>query len=239
MRLRKKSCIVLLSSKCDPSPSTPSSSLRSFPVFFFRSSSSFVFLQIPNSPLTETLFVPAGTLTLTIFISPRNPPKTTRVYFFFQFFPFLFFFFQFINLMFYTLISYTFKSTSLLRRAMTHASFSEENNKAFSIFGATIIETSVSFNLLSKDVDVSAKELNRRISLISNVDSSCAVDAMRLSLHKVVRVSPKTNSSSPSVLCGAFRSIFGAIALDAENSDDAGKVFLTVHGRDFGVSMAM
>ncbi|XP_004508852.1 protein NUCLEAR FUSION DEFECTIVE 2 [Cicer arietinum] len=136
-------------------------------------------------------------------------------------------------------LGYTFKSTSLLRRAMTHASFSEENNKAFSIFGATIIETSVSFNLLSKDVDVSAKELNRRISLISNVDSSCAVDAMRLSLHKVVRVSPKTNSSSPSVLCGAFRSIFGAIALDAENSDDAGKVFLTVHGRDFGVSMAM
>jgi len=140
---------------------------------------------------------------------------------------------------YYTLIRYTFKSISLLRRAMTHASFSEENNKAFSVLGATIIETSVSFNLLLKDVDISAKELNRRLSLISNVDSSCAVDAMRLGLHKVVRVSPKTNSSSTAVVCGAFRSIFGAISLDTSSSEAAGNVFLTVHGRDLGFSMAM
>lgn len=122
---------------------------------------------------------------------------------------------------------------------MTHASFSEENNKAFSILGATIIETSVSFNLLSKEVDISAKELNRRLSLISNVDSSCAVDAKRLGLHKVVRVSPKTNSSSTAVVCGAFRSIFGAISLDTGSSEAAGNVFLTVHGRDLGVYAAM
>ncbi|KAL5064673.1 hypothetical protein RYX36_026410 [Vicia faba] len=136
-------------------------------------------------------------------------------------------------------LGYTFKTISLLRRSMTHASFSEENNKAFSIFGATIIETSVSFNLLSKDVDVSAKEMNRRLSLISNVDSSCAVDGLRLGLHKVVRVSPKTNSSSTAVVCGAFRSIFAAIALDTGDLDTAGNVFLTVHGRDLGFSMDM
>ncbi|CAI8615814.1 unnamed protein product [Vicia faba] len=116
---------------------------------------------------------------------------------------------------------------------------SEENNKAFSIYGTTIIETSVSFNLLSKDVDVSAKEVNRRLSLISNVDSSCAVDGLRLGLHKVVRVSPKTNSSSTAVVCGAFRSIFAAIALDTGDLDTAGNVLLTVHGRDLGFSMDM
>jgi hypothetical protein len=62
--------------------------------------------------------------------------------------------------------------------------------------GATIIETTVSFNLLSKAIDVSAKELNRILSLNSNVDSSCAVDGMLLGLHKVVCVSSKTKSSS-------------------------------------------
>lgn len=138
------------------------------------------------------------------------------------------------------IIRYPFKSVSLLRRAMTHASFSEENNKAFSILGTSIIETSASFHLLSKDIDVSAKELNRRLSQILNVDSSCAVDAMRLNLHKVVRVSPKTDSSTPAVVCGAFRAIFGAIAIDTGNSSDtAGNIFWTIHGRDLGFAVAL
>ncbi|KAK7330465.1 hypothetical protein VNO77_24660 [Canavalia gladiata] len=136
-------------------------------------------------------------------------------------------------------LKYNFKSIGLLRRAMTHASFSEENNKAFSIFGASVIETCVSFQLLSKDIDVSSKELNRRLSQISNVESSCAVDALRLGLHKVVRVSPKTNSSAPAVVCGAFRAIFGAIAIDIGNSDAAGNVFWNLHGGDLGVAVAL
>ncbi|XP_057422318.1 protein NUCLEAR FUSION DEFECTIVE 2-like isoform X2 [Lotus japonicus] len=127
-------------------------------------------------------------------------------------------------------LGYNFKTISLLRRAMTHASFSEENNKALSILGAAVIETSASFHLISKDIDISAKELNRRLSQVSNVESSCAVDGVHLGLHKVVRVSPKTNSSAPAVVCGAFRAIFGAIAIDTGKSDDAGNVFWTIHG---------
>ncbi|KAG4929941.1 hypothetical protein JHK86_046902 [Glycine max] len=137
-------------------------------------------------------------------------------------------------------LGYTFKSIDLLRRAMTHASFSEENNKAFAILGASVIETSVSFHLLSRDVDLSSKELNRRLSQITNVDSSCAVDGTRLGLHKVVRVSPKTNSSAPAVVCGAFRAIFGAVAIDTGKSDDAGNVFWNLHGGgDLGVAVAL
>jgi dsRNA-specific ribonuclease len=122
---------------------------------------------------------------------------------------------------------------------MTHASFSQENNKAFSIAGATIIETTVSFNVLSKDVDISAKELNRVLSLNSNVESSCAVDGKLLKLHEVVRVSSKTNSSSTAVLCGAFRSIFAAIAIDSGKLDTAGNAFSKVHHGDLGVYAAM
>lgn len=126
-------------------------------------------------------------------------------------------------------IGYAFKNVALLRRAMTHASFSEENNKALSILGSHVIEASMSLHSLKKDIDVSSKYLNNLISEISNVESSCAVDGMRLGLEKVVRVSPKTNSSAPAVVCPAFRAIFGAIALDTGKTDDAGNVFLGFH----------
>ncbi|KAI5397791.1 hypothetical protein KIW84_063566 [Lathyrus oleraceus] len=73
--------------------------------------------------------------------------------------------------------------------------------------------------MFSKDVDVSAKEINCQLSLISNVESSCVIDGLRLGLHKVVRISSKTNSSSTVVVCGVFQLIFVVIVLDAGNSD--------------------
>ncbi|XP_044479684.1 protein NUCLEAR FUSION DEFECTIVE 2-like [Mangifera indica] len=135
-------------------------------------------------------------------------------------------------------IGYNFKRIEVLRRAMTHPSFSEENNRALSILGANVIETSVSLHILRKDIEISPKDLNRRISEISNVESSCAIDGLRLGIHKVIRVSPRTNSSIPAVVCGAYRAIFGAIAIDTNKSDDAGNVFWIVHGGDIGRALA-
>ncbi|KAI8018834.1 Protein NUCLEAR FUSION DEFECTIVE 2 [Camellia lanceoleosa] len=136
-------------------------------------------------------------------------------------------------------IGYDFQSIGLLRRAMTHPSFSEESNKALSILGANVIETSVSLQSLTKNLDISSKDLNRLISEMSNVESSCAVDGMRLALQKVVRVSPKTNSSAPSVVCGAFRAIFGAIAVDTQMADEAGNVFWRVHSGQIGRALGL
>lgn len=135
--------------------------------------------------------------------------------------------------------SYKFERVDLLRRAMTHSSYSEENNKALSILGERVIETSVSLSSLVKDIDITAKDLNKKISEISKVDASCAFDGLRLGLQKVVRVSRKTNSSTPAVVCGTFRAIFGAIAIDKGNSDDAGSVFWYIHGAGKGRAMAM
>ncbi|KAJ9559675.1 hypothetical protein OSB04_004835 [Centaurea solstitialis] len=87
-------------------------------------------------------------------------------------------------------INYDFQNVGLLRRAMTHSSYSEENNKAFGILGENVIKTAVSLRLLAKDVDISSKDLNDRCR----------------------------------------RAIFGAVALDTGKSDDAGNVFLAVHG---------
>ncbi|XP_071689908.1 protein NUCLEAR FUSION DEFECTIVE 2 [Rutidosis leptorrhynchoides] len=133
-------------------------------------------------------------------------------------------------------LNYEFKNIGYLRRAMTHSSYSEENNKAFSLLGESIIETTVALKSLLKDVDISSKDLNDKISEVSNVDTSCAVDGMRLGLQNVVRVSSSTDSSTASIVCGAFRAIFGAVALDTGKSDDAGDVFWTVHG---GVGIAV
>ncbi|KAK4774309.1 hypothetical protein SAY86_009244 [Trapa natans] len=127
-------------------------------------------------------------------------------------------------------IGYTFKDIGLLRRAMTHSSFSEENNRALGILGSNIIDASVSFQVLRKNVEISPKDLNRRISEISKVESSCALDGTRLGLQKVIRVSPKTDPTNPSVICGSLRAIFGAIAIDADECDTAAVLFWKVHG---------
>ncbi|CAN6975834.1 hypothetical protein IGI04_036844 [Brassica rapa subsp. trilocularis] len=131
-------------------------------------------------------------------------------------------------------IGYNFTNINLLRRAMTHASFSRENNKALSIFGFHLIETSLSLHLLSKDIDTSSKALTRLIAEVSNVESSCALDGNRLGLERVIRVSPKTDASNSGIVCGGFRAIFGAVATDAGTVDEAIKVFWKVHGAGAG-----
>ncbi|KAK2663802.1 hypothetical protein Ddye_002376 [Dipteronia dyeriana] len=136
-------------------------------------------------------------------------------------------------------MGYNFTRIALLRRAMTHASFSEENNKALSILGESVIGTAVAFSCLRKDIEISPKDLNRRLSDISRVDSSCAVDGKRLGLQKVIRVSSKTDATAPVVVCGAFRAIFGAIAIDTGKPDNAGRFFLSVHGDDVGKALPL
>ncbi|KAK4362373.1 hypothetical protein RND71_017614 [Anisodus tanguticus] len=137
-------------------------------------------------------------------------------------------------------IQYTFQDAELLRRAMTHASYSGENNRALSVLGEKVIEGSVSLQLLSKNIDMSPKDLNRVfVELSSNVVTSCAADGDRLGLQKIIRVSRKTNSSAPAVVCGAFRAMFGAIAIDKSSLDSAGKVFLNIHGKGMEKYMAM
>jgi len=126
-----------------------------------------------------------------------------------------------------TKIDYKFESIVLLRRAVTHASFSEENNKALSILGASVIEASLALKSLAKDLDISSKDLNHKILEACNVES-CAKEGSQLGLQNVVRVSPKTDPSTPAVVCGAFRAVIGAIAVDTGKFDDAVRVFLGV-----------
>lgn len=62
------------------------------------------------------------------------------------------------------------------------------------------------------------------------MDSSCALDGNRLGLERVIRVSPKTDASNSAIVCGGFRAIFGAVAIDSGMVDETIKVFWKVHG---------
>lgn len=135
-------------------------------------------------------------------------------------------------------LRYNFNHFNLLRRAMTHSSYSGENNRALSILGLDVIETSVSLRSLERDIDASPEDVSRKIKEITKVDS-CAVDGSKFGLEKIVRVSSKMNSSTPSIVCGAFRAIFGAIALDSGKADDAGDVFWNVTTHRTGGDFAM
>ncbi|XP_058114898.1 protein NUCLEAR FUSION DEFECTIVE 2 [Magnolia sinica] len=131
-------------------------------------------------------------------------------------------------------IGYEFQSIDLLGRAMTHASYSADNNRALAILGLDVIQTAVSLRSLKENIDISAKDLNSLIVEISK-EASCAAYGFRLGLQNVVRVSTKTNSSAPVVVCGAFKAVFGAVAVDTSKADDAGDVFWKVkgsHGND-------
>lgn len=127
-------------------------------------------------------------------------------------------------------IGYSFKSEYLLKRAMTHSSYSIDNYRPFSILGLHAVEVSASLRAVQADPNVSAKDLTARVTADTNAEG-CAKDGLRLEIHKLVRVSPKTNASQTSVVCGAFRVIFGAVALDSGMVDSAGKAFQRVHGR--------
>lgn len=135
--------------------------------------------------------------------------------------------------------SYSFDNVQLLVRAVTHASFSKENNKVLSILGLSVIEASLTLDLLNRNMDISAKDLNLKISEMIKVETSCTVSGMSLGLEKVIRVSPKTDSSAPSVVCGAFRAIFGAVALDGNSLDKAQKVYLGIQKGGIGKAVAM
>ncbi|PWA78159.1 ribonuclease III domain-containing protein [Artemisia annua] len=120
-------------------------------------------------------------------------------------------------------LQYRFKKIEFLRIALTHSSYSAENNKVFSILGNKVMKITLVLQSLKKDLDISPDDLNDKIS---KFHSSCA--AYGMFLKDVVRVSSTTDSSASSVVCGALRAIFGAIALDNGEFADAINVFLVL-----------
>lgn len=91
------------------------------------------------------------------------------------------------------------------------------------------MRAAVAVRAIGADLDVSSKTLNQRI-VAATGRKPCAAGGRRLGLDKVLKVAGKTNASADSVICGAYRAVFGAVAIDAGSVDDAGGVFWKVVG---------
>lgn len=123
-----------------------------------------------------------------------------------------------------TKIKYQFKDKVLLTKALTHASFSHDNNGALNILGTEIIKAAISFRYVWKNYTISKGDLNFQMSNLSNCDA-VSNDAFDMQLHELIRVAPKVDPKAKIVVCGCYRSLFGAIGVDAKNLDVAKEKF--------------
>ncbi|GLJ28778.1 hypothetical protein SUGI_0567410 [Cryptomeria japonica] len=123
-----------------------------------------------------------------------------------------------------TKIRYQFKDQTLLILAITHASYSFDNNGALNVLGYNIIQAAISLHYVLNNSAIGSGDLHSKISELSN----CTVlskDAFDLQLHDLIKVAPKINPKKQSILCGCYRALFGAIGADA-NLDVAKEKFL-------------
>jgi dsRNA-specific ribonuclease len=134
------------------------------------------------------------------------------------------------------LYRYQFKTIDLLKQALTHPSYSQENNRALSILGLSTAEAAASLRLLANNADASAKAVSSAVANASSL-STCAASGKRLGFGAIVRVASKIDASNPSVICSALRAVFGAVAVDSGSVDSAAKVFLKVYKAGFGVAV--
>lgn len=131
---------------------------------------------------------------------------------------------------------YTFKSIDLLKQAMTHPSYSQENNRALSILGLSSAEAAVALRLLANNADASASSISSAVTNASSL-SICAASGKRLGIGAIVRVAAGTDASASSVVCTALRAVFGAVAVDSGSVDAAAKVFLAVYNAGLDVAI--
>lgn len=134
-------------------------------------------------------------------------------------------------------VGYAFRAPSLLRRAMTHASYSRENGRALAVLGLAAAESAAALRALAADLDAAPSAVSRAVSEAAS-SAACARAGARLGIPHVVRVAGRTSASEPTVVCGALRALVGAIAVDANSTDAAGEVFWRLHALTAAASAA-
>ena len=101
-------------------------------------------------------------------------------------------------------IGYKFKNESLLKRAMTHRSFSSENNERLEFLGDSVLNCVIGNALFLKDKHFDEGSLSRvRSNLVKQ--SALAEIAERIGISEFLRVAYWRKSSSVNY-CGCSRS---------------------------------
>uniref|UniRef100_A0A0E0D9P8 RNase III domain-containing protein n=1 Tax=Oryza meridionalis TaxID=40149 RepID=A0A0E0D9P8_9ORYZ len=127
-------------------------------------------------------------------------------------------------------IAYRFHAPDLLRRAMTHASYSRENGRALAVLGLAASQSAAALRALAADHDASASAsaVSRRARDASG-EAACVAAAARVGIPSIVRVAAGTKPTAPLVVCGALRALIGAVAVDANSTHAAEEVFWKLH----------
>ncbi|KAL6909357.1 hypothetical protein ACP4OV_001638 [Aristida adscensionis] len=125
-------------------------------------------------------------------------------------------------------IGYGFRDPGLLRRAMTHASYSRENGRALAVLGLAASQSAAALRALADDHDAAASAVSRRARGAA-AEAACAAAGARAGIPSIVRVADRTDASAAPVVCGALRALVGAVAVDANSTDAAGELFWRLH----------
>ncbi|XP_047071444.1 protein NUCLEAR FUSION DEFECTIVE 2 [Lolium rigidum] len=121
-------------------------------------------------------------------------------------------------------IGYAFRSPDLLRRAMTHASYSRENGRALAVLGLAASQSAAALRALAADRDAPAAAVSRAARDAAG-EAACAAAGARAGIPAIVRVAGGTKASAAPVVCGALRALVGAVAVDNGTADAAAEVF--------------
>jgi ribonuclease III len=114
-------------------------------------------------------------------------------------------------------IGYEFKDGTLLRRALTHRSFSTAHNERLEFLGDSVVNCAIALALYQKFPALPEGELSRlRASLVSQ--PALAAVAEKLSLGSCLALGEGELKSGggqrPSILSDALEAVLGAILLD-------------------------
>lgn len=107
-------------------------------------------------------------------------------------------------------LNYTFKDKELLRRALTVASASDDNNQLLEFFGDAILEFIVSERIFS-EADSEGELTERRKALVS--DAALTPVSERLGLDKLL-IRGKTDVNNKKAVPSAYEAVTAAIYLD-------------------------
>ena len=112
-------------------------------------------------------------------------------------------------------LGYSFKDTELAQIALTHKSFSQDNNERLEFLGDAILNLFVSETLYNNLKDIDEGKLTRvKASLVSRENLNSLAES--LDLHKYVRIGKGEKLEGNSILGNALEAVVGAIFLDSD-----------------------
>ena len=114
-------------------------------------------------------------------------------------------------------LSYQFKDSDLLRRALTHRSHSAVHNERLEFLGDSVVNCTIALALYEKFPDLPEGELSRlRASLVSQPALAALAESLALGSYLALGDGELKSGGGqrPSILSDALEAVLGAVLLD-------------------------